>query len=388
MGPALNLTQSGVTMGTPLYMSPEQVEGKPLDQRTDIYSFGVTCYHMLAGQPPFRGQSAFEVALQHVRAEPAALSLLRPDLPPGLARIVHKMMAKKTEERYQNFRELLQDLNRLGEEASATGQQEGNLQTPIIPIPINGDSLAMATATSPTSPPQPATLTILTVQAKPTAGHARRRGLLATAILVALLIGAGAAWWRLHPASPKTASPPASGDVGEVNALFSESELEKFLIRAVDKYANPEGDPNQIRLGIGHCTELLVFYLERHRLDEADRFLDRLDNPGQKVRPYKALGRLGHAIVLALQDRPEESNQLFLQLLKETKNERDRFLQGFWFTQNPSLRFWVARALDYNKENTTSKHPFPVQLEFLRRPTVLPPFPPPRRLPGERRQGD
>ena len=49
-------------MGTPLYMSPEQVEGKPLDSRTDIYSFGVTCYHMLAGQPPFAG-TAFEVAL-------------------------------------------------------------------------------------------------------------------------------------------------------------------------------------------------------------------------------------------------------------------------------------------------------------------------------------
>src|SRR5262245_21318305 len=47
----LNLTQTGITMGTPLYMSPEQVEGKPLDPRTDIYSFGVTSYHVFAGQP-------------------------------------------------------------------------------------------------------------------------------------------------------------------------------------------------------------------------------------------------------------------------------------------------------------------------------------------------
>jgi serine/threonine-protein kinase len=340
---------------------------------------------MLAGQPPFRGQSAFEVALQHVRAEPGPLSLMRPDLPPDLCRIIHKMMAKKPEERYQNCRELLHDLDRLREAPGAFGSQAGSPHTKTS-APEYNDSLAMSTATCPAANAEPATRTILTAPAKPTRRHTKRRGLLAAAILGALLTGAGAAWWRLHPLAGKTASPPAGGDVGEVNALFSESELEKFLTRAVDKYANPpEGDKNQIRLGVDHGTELLVFYLERHRLDEANRFLDRLDNPDQKVRPYKALGRLGRAIVLALQDRPKESNQLFLLLLKETKNERDRFLQLFWFTQNPSLRYWVARALDYNKENATPEHPFPIQLEFLRRPTVIP------WRPGDketRRQGD
>src|SRR5262249_54826600 len=86
--PAVNLTQSGITLGTPLYMSPEQVQGLPLDPRTDIYSFGVTCYHMLAGQPPFRGQTAFDLALQHVKNEPAPLSVARPDLPRPLCAIV------------------------------------------------------------------------------------------------------------------------------------------------------------------------------------------------------------------------------------------------------------------------------------------------------------
>jgi serine/threonine-protein kinase len=59
-----NLTQIGFTMGTPLYMSPEQVEGRPLDPRSDIYSFGVTCYHMLSGEAPFRGETALGVAIR------------------------------------------------------------------------------------------------------------------------------------------------------------------------------------------------------------------------------------------------------------------------------------------------------------------------------------
>jgi len=112
-GEALNLTQIGMTMGTPLYMSPEQVEGKPVDPRSDLYSLGVTCYHMLAGRPPFDGDTALAVALQHLRNEPKRLEALRPDLPDGLCRIVHKMLAKKPEERYQRPVDLLRDLKGL-----------------------------------------------------------------------------------------------------------------------------------------------------------------------------------------------------------------------------------------------------------------------------------
>src|SRR5262245_4365022 len=109
----IHLTQSGVTMGTPLYMSPEQVRGQTVDPRSDIYSFGVTCYHMLAGEPPFRGATAFDVALQHVQGEVRPLASIRPDLPPDLCAIVHTMMARRPEDRYQSAREILNDLARL-----------------------------------------------------------------------------------------------------------------------------------------------------------------------------------------------------------------------------------------------------------------------------------
>lgn len=106
-GESLALTQIGMTLGTPLYMSPEQAEGRKLDPRSDIYSLGVTCYHLLTGTPPFEGDTALAVAVKHLKNEPVPLSRLRPDLPEKLCKIVHKMLAKKPDERYASGAELL-----------------------------------------------------------------------------------------------------------------------------------------------------------------------------------------------------------------------------------------------------------------------------------------
>ena len=76
----MHITQPGTTMGTPLYMSPEQAQGKALDHRSDLYSLGVTFYHMLSGEPPFRADSAVALALKHVSEQPVSLRLRRPDI--------------------------------------------------------------------------------------------------------------------------------------------------------------------------------------------------------------------------------------------------------------------------------------------------------------------
>jgi serine/threonine protein kinase len=110
---SLTLTQAGTTMGTPLYMSPEQVNGSRVDHRSDIYSLGVTCYHLLAGRPPFRGETAISVAVQHVNKNPEPLGEQRTDLPRRLCELVHRMMAKKPADRLANASVLLEELDAL-----------------------------------------------------------------------------------------------------------------------------------------------------------------------------------------------------------------------------------------------------------------------------------
>ena len=116
-----NLTQIGVTMGTPLYMSPEQIEGRELDARSDIYSLGITAYHMLAGEPPFSGDSPLTVALQHLNHPPVSLASRRPGLPPRLVQVVERMIAKKPEERYSDPAALANELHAV----AADGSREG-----------------------------------------------------------------------------------------------------------------------------------------------------------------------------------------------------------------------------------------------------------------------
>lgn len=103
----------GVTMGTPLYMSPEQVSGRELDPRSDVYSFGVTAYQLLCGETPFKGNSPIAVAKQHLAASPPPLKEKNPALPDILCRMVHRMMAKRRSLRYQSADEVLEDLKKL-----------------------------------------------------------------------------------------------------------------------------------------------------------------------------------------------------------------------------------------------------------------------------------
>ena len=102
----LTVTQPGIAMGTLPYMSPEQLHGRAVDHRTDIYSLGAVLYEMATGQGPFLGSTTAELISSILRDTPKPVSGLRAELPMGLERIIERCLAKQPAERYASVREL------------------------------------------------------------------------------------------------------------------------------------------------------------------------------------------------------------------------------------------------------------------------------------------
>jgi serine/threonine protein kinase len=104
------VTQQGTIVGTFQYMSPEQVEGKEVDARSDIFSFGSVLYEMLTGQRAFQGKSQLSVASAILEKDPEPISTLQPMTPPMLERAVKRCLAKEPDDRWQTARDLLLEL--------------------------------------------------------------------------------------------------------------------------------------------------------------------------------------------------------------------------------------------------------------------------------------
>lgn len=349
-----NLTDSRIAMGTPLYMSPEQVEGKPVDHRSDIYSFGVTCYHLFAGHPPFKGESPFEVALQHVNKEPAALCEIRPDLPADLCGLVHKMMAKRPEARYQTGREIVRDASRLRDALVATG---GQLPATV----LNG--------LTPTG-------TMVTIGNESTGVRTRSHPLRFLGMIVGVLaLGLGIGWL----ATPRPVIPlsmpdgPPEGKGGEppaaIKDLFGAAERDKDLPRRVqDVLKNPaEFGPN-----LDLIMDLGAVYLRDGQLDEADTLFKDLERVDRRVPQHRLIGHLGHAMTLALRDQPAESNQLFVKTFEQFDQADAAFPKlgrqlHLLVDKNVAWREQISRALDRNYANAPNVFP-PRLLEYRKPP--------------------
>jgi uncharacterized RDD family membrane protein YckC len=107
------LTVTGEVLGTPHYMAPEQGRGERADLRSDLYSLGATFYHVLGGAPPHEADTPVGVILKHLREEPIALRTRNAAVAPGLERIVHRLLQKSPDQRYQSYAALSDDLERV-----------------------------------------------------------------------------------------------------------------------------------------------------------------------------------------------------------------------------------------------------------------------------------
>jgi len=112
---AKGITESGILIGTPEYMSPEQVEGEEVDRRSDIYSLGIILYEMVTGRLPFEGKTPLSIAMKHKRETPKNPKELNPQVPDNLSLVILKCMEKNKEKRFQSAEEVLAELNKSDE---------------------------------------------------------------------------------------------------------------------------------------------------------------------------------------------------------------------------------------------------------------------------------
>jgi serine/threonine-protein kinase len=142
-----HLTQTGSVLGTPSYMSPEQVGGKKVDHRADLFSVGVVLYELLTGVKPFKGESIHSIMYKIVYDAPVSPLVLNPELPPSCEWVIQKALSKKPEDRFQSAAEMsdaLRDLSASSDEHLAQYQE-----TTLIPT-IGAEGGGMTSADQPT----------------------------------------------------------------------------------------------------------------------------------------------------------------------------------------------------------------------------------------------
>lgn len=289
----LHLTQVGITMGTPLYMSPEQVEGKPLDPRSDLYSFGVMSYHLLGGSPPFTGETALAVAVQHLNNQPKRLEELRPDLLPGLCRVVHRLMEKKPEQRFATAAEVLRELRALvpstGDGADDHGWAELDDDAKTLSLSVNAtrtaavDKLAEVMQTS---------ALVLRRQEK------RRKRWIWIGI-AAFIFGGAAAVVKDRRAPSVLAGTTRTGthiipDQHSARDQFLVAQMQltdvEAWLQSVERYY-----PGDAYFVARSKQELARLYWHENRLDEALALFN--DFAGRLEQDYKAFGLAGQSLI-------------------------------------------------------------------------------------------
>ena len=182
------MTMTGQVLGTPNYMSPEQVVGKTVDGRSDLFSVGVMLYEMVTGERPFDGQSITTIMYKIVHVTPVAPNKLDQTIHPGLSRIIEKCLAKSPEKRYQGAAEVSAALQNY---TMATADLRSVLEQPTLEMTVSGTGVPSVPATTPEQPSPKQTATPAQSVSPP---RARRNAFRRIAAVIVIL---GVACWVL-----------------------------------------------------------------------------------------------------------------------------------------------------------------------------------------------
>lgn len=311
VGDDVHLTQTGTTMGTPLYMSPEQIMGKAVDPRTDLYSFGATCYHLLTGQPPFMADSAMAVGVRHLTDTPKPIQELRPDLPVELCHLVHRLLAKKPEDRPQSAREVLREIRRIQDGlAGIQTQAMAEIEADTDPLEF-GVSLpkSMPSAVSGLEMPKPRRWLV------PVLGASVMAAIIGGAIFGLMFRNEGQAQTRTSAVATSTKNDSKK----TLNAAIL--EFEKSLKQKVEetRYQRDQNKPNdpfpieKMVRGVQNRAELMRYYVLN--LDEKDEtaFVRAKQFADQEIKaqlapdPYRCIGYIGQAVLFSYEGKYKES---------------------------------------------------------------------------------
>ena len=204
------LTGEGIVMGTAPYMSPEQLQGKAVDQRSDIFSLGVLLYEMITGSRPFQGESGIALASAILKDTPTTVTEAKAELPRHLGRIVHRCLEKDPRSRYQSALDVYNELKGLREEVKSgevTSIGSAALPMPAVPTPSAGVPV----------PPIP-TSGSAAVSQRPSGGmvvEGPRRGPWIVIAVAGVLVAAVLGWFLLRGKGSDVVSQPISTDVAE-----------------------------------------------------------------------------------------------------------------------------------------------------------------------------
>jgi len=301
----VNLTQVGMTMGTPLYMSPEQIHGKKVDQRSDLYSFGVTCYHMLAGRPPFDGDSPMAIAVKHLNEEPEPLAAIRNDLPVRLIEIVSRLMAKNASDRPDNAAEVLKEIRKI----SKLIQEDPDSPE----LQLGEFSLSSSQSQVTFAPPN----------------LGKKIGILIAGVIPVLLVSAGIGWVMRTP-DPFVAAAP----VDKIETTREETAAQQYLkalqLNTLDAWqavvSNYPDDPDYSDKA---RVQVLINLIRANRLVEAEKLINEFSIRLNDTYAL-AVAEAGKAILANLDRRYEESQLLISQINRAKLSEAmTLFLEQF-----------------------------------------------------------